>query len=241
LGRFRSLVAKSALFLRALVVRCDSSPASVRRVGTPSRSQLLGGLAIGLVIVVLGAVWARGGGGAADAGAGANAGSGSGADATSPGATIPATLSVDDGAGAAGRIVVHVAGAVRHPGVYRLPDGTRVEGAIRRAGGPTRKANLDALNLAAKLSDGRQVLVPSRATVAATAATPAPDGGGLPVNLNSATVEELDVLDGIGPTTAQKILDYREAHGGFSSVDELDQVDGIGPARLASLRDQVTV
>jgi competence protein ComEA len=224
-----------ALFLRTLVVRCDSCPASVLRVATPSRSQLLGGLAIGLVIVVLGAVWARGGGRAADAGAGA----------TNAGAPVPATVAVDDGAAAAGRIVVHVAGAVRRPGVYRLRDGTRVEAAIRRAGGPTRKANLDALNLAAKLSDGRQVLVPSRVAVApagatGAAGTPAAEGGGLPVNLNSATVEELDALDGIGPTTAQKIVDYREAHGGFTSVDELDQVDGIGPARLASLRDQVT-
>jgi competence protein ComEA len=207
-------------------------------VGTPSRSQLLGGLAIGLVIVVLGALWARGGGGAADAGAGP----------TNAGVTVPATVAVDDGGAAAARIVVHVAGAVRHPGVYRLRDGTRVEAAIRRAGGPTRKANLDALNLAAKLSDGRQVLVPSRVAVApgsassaaGAAGAPAAEGGGLPVNLNSATVEELDALDGIGPATAQKIVDYREAHGGFSSVDELDQVDGIGPARLASLRDQVT-
>jgi competence protein ComEA len=223
------------LFLRTLVVRCDSCPASVLRVASPSRSQLLGGLAIGLVIVVLGAVWARGGGGAADAGAGA----------TNAGATVPATVAVDDRGPAAGRIVVHVAGAVRHPGVYRLRDGTRVQAAIRRAGGPTRRANLDALNLAAKLSDGRQVLVPSRVAVAPAGATgaaaaPAAEGGGLPVNLNSATVEELDALDGIGPTTAQKIVDYRDAHGGFTSVDELDQVDGIGPARLASLRDQVT-
>jgi competence protein ComEA len=224
------------LFLRTLVVRRDSCPASVVRVGTPSRSQLLGALAIGLVIVVLGAVWARGGGGAADAGAGAGP--------TSAGATVPATVAVDDGGTAAGRIVVHVAGAVRHPGVYRLRDGTRVEAAIRRAGGPTRKANLDGLNLAAKLSDGRQVLVPSRVAVApggSAAGAPAAEGGGLPVNLNSATVEELDSLDGIGPTTAQKIVDYREAHGGFGSVNELDQVDGIGPARLTSLRDQVTV
>lgn len=211
------------------------------RVGTPSRSQLLGGLAIGLVIVVLGAMWARGGRGETDAGAGAGAARAS--------ATVPATVAVDEGGGAATRIVVHVAGAVRHPGVYRLRDGTRVEGAIRRAGGPTRKANLDALNLAAELSDGRQVLVPARAAVASGAgvtsgAANGPEtsaaAGGLPVNLNSATVEELDALDGIGPTTAQKIVDYREAHGGFSSVDELDQVDGIGPARLAALRDQVT-
>lgn len=205
-------------------------------VGTPSRSQLLGGLAIGLVIVVLGAMWAHGGGGAADAGAG------TGTAPTS--AAPPATVAVDDGATSTTTMVVHVAGAVRRPGVYRFRDGTRVEGAIRRAGGPTRKADLDALNLAAKLSDGRQVLVPSRVAIATgadtSATTAAAPGAGLPVNINSATVDELDALDGIGPTTAQKIVDYREANGGFSSIDELDQVDGIGPARLASLRDQVT-
>jgi competence protein ComEA len=158
------------------------------------------------------------------------------------GDTAPATVAVDDGGGSTATIVVHVAGAVRHPGVYRLREGTRVDGAIRHAGGPTGTANLDALNLAATLSDGRQVLVPSRAPApsGATTATAPAEGAGLPVNINSATVEELDALDGIGPTTAQKIVDYREAHGGFSAVDELDQVDGIGPARLASLRDQVT-
>lgn len=186
---------------------------------------------IGLVIVVLGALWARGGG-APDAGAG---------KATDTGG--PTTVAVDDGGQAGGAtIVVHVAGAVRHPGIYRVRDGTRVADAIRKAGGRTQEANLDALNLAAKLADGRQVLVPARAPVAvgAAAAAPAVAGAGLPVNLNSATVEDLDALDGIGPTTAQKIVDYREEHGGFTSVDELDQVDGIGPTRLEALRDQVT-
>jgi competence protein ComEA len=200
-------------------------------VGSPSRSQLLGGLALALAVVVLGAMWARGGSGAADAGARADGDS----------AAAPATVAVDDGRAPRAAIVVHVAGAVRRPGVYRMRDGTRVDAAIRRAGGPTRKANLDGLNLAAKLTDGRQVLVPARAAVATPGgggATAAADG--LPVNLNSATVEELDALDGIGPTTAQKIIDYREAHGGFASVDELDQVDGIGPARLATLREEVT-
>jgi competence protein ComEA len=221
-------------FRHTLVVRCHTFPASVLGVDRPTRSQLLGTAAIGLVIVVLGAMWARGGGGAPDA---------TGTAATT--AAVPTTVAVDDRASSA-TIVVHVAGAVRHPGVYRLRDGTRVEAAIRRAGGATRKANLDALNLAAKLADGRQVLVPARAPAVATTAGVAGDpaaaapGAGVPVNLNSATVEELDALDGIGPTTAQKIVDYREAHGGFSSVDELDQVDGIGPARLATLRDQVT-
>lgn len=199
---------------------------------SPSRSQLLATLAIGLVVVVLGAMWARGGG-AADAGAGTGQ--------LDP--TAPATVAVDDGpGGAATTIVVHVAGAVRHPGVYRVHDGTRVDAAIRRAGGPTRKANLDALNLAAKLSDGRQVLVPTRAAVAATGdAQAAAAGQGLPVNLNSATAAELDALDGIGPTTAQKIIDYREQHGGFASIDDLDLVPGIGPATVESLRDSVTV
>ncbi len=195
----------------------------------PSRSQLVGTIAIGAIIVVLGALWARGGGGAPDVRAGAAA----------PAAT---SISVADQGAQGPRIVVHVAGAVRHPGVYRLRDGTRVAAAIHRAGGPTRRANLDALNLAAKLADGRQVLVPARAATT-SGGTPAASGSasaGLPVNLNSATVEELDALDGIGPTTAQKIVDYREQHGGFGSVDELDQVDGIGPARLEALRDQVT-
>jgi competence protein ComEA len=206
-------------------------------VDRPTRSQLLGTVAIGLVIVVLGAMWARGGGGTPDA---------TGTAATT---VAPATVAVDDGGTNATAIVVHVAGAVRRPGVYRMRDGARVDAAIRRAGGPTRAANLDGLNLAAKLADGRQVLVPSRAPAPPPAAASASSAGGttsgaavsgVPVNINSATVEELDALDGVGPTTAQKIVDYREAHGGFSSVDELDQVDGIGPARLASLRDQVT-
>lgn len=188
-----------------------------------------------MVVVVLGALWARGGGGAAEVGA----------PADGEGTTVPATVAVDERRDAAATIVVHVAGAVRRPGVYRMRDGTRVDAAIRRAGGPTRKANLDGLNLAAKLTDGRQVLVPARVAVAAAgggagAATPGSASDGLPVNLNSATLEELDALDGIGPTTAQRILDYREAHGGFASVDELDQVDGIGPGRLATLREQVT-
>jgi competence protein ComEA len=215
------------------VVRCHIRPASVVCVDRPTRSQLLGTAAIGLVIVVLGAMWARGGGGAPDA------------TGTATTIAAPTTLAVDDTGARAATIVVHVAGAVRRPGVYRLRDGTRVDAAIRRAGGPTRAANLDALNLAAKLADGRQVLVPSRAPAAASnagsGAAGADAASGVPVNLNSATVEELDGLDGIGPTTAQKIVDYREAHGGFSSVDELDAVPDVGPATIEAIRDSVTV
>lgn len=144
------------------------------------------------------------------------------------------------GAGASGgRVVVHVAGAVLRPGVYRLRAGARVDDAVRRAGGARRRADLTQVNLAQKVEDGRQIVVPVRAPpvkgTATASATPT-----APVNLNSATLEQLDSLQGIGPVTAQQILDYREAHGGFSDVEELDQVPGIGTATMASLRDKVT-
>lgn len=144
------------------------------------------------------------------------------------------------------RLTVHVAGAVRRPGVYRLPPGARVDDAVRRAGGPAPRADLSAVNLAAELEDGRQVLVPRRL---AAAGVPAPTGGagpggateGAPLNLNQATLEQLDALEGIGPATAQKILDRRAETGGFSDVEELGQIPGIGEKRLAALRARVTV
>jgi competence protein ComEA len=141
----------------------------------------------------------------------------------------------DDGGG----LVVHVAGAVRRPGVYRLRAGSRVGDAVERAGGARRRADLGAVNLAAELQDGRQVLVPLRARGGVAAAGGAPPG--VPLDLNTATVEQLDELDGIGPATAQQIVAYREAHGGFGSVEELDQVPGIGETRLAALREKVRV
>ena len=144
--------------------------------------------------------------------------------------------------GPGGAPVVHVAGAVHRPGVYRLRSGARVADAVRRAGGARRRADLGAVNLAAEVQDGRQVLVPLRARGGGVAATAA--GGtapGVPLDLNTATVDQLDELDGIGPATAQQIVDYREAHGGFGSVEELDQVPGIGETRLAALRDKVRV
>jgi competence protein ComEA len=143
-----------------------------------------------------------------------------------------------------GRAVVDVTGAVHRPGVYRLPASARVQAAVSRAGGPTRRADLTAVNLAAKVTDGAQIVVPLRATAAAAAAGGAAPGGGAapaaPVNLNTATVEQLDTLDGVGPVTAQKILAYRQQHGGFGSVSELDRIPGIGPKRLAALRTKVT-
>jgi len=135
-------------------------------------------------------------------------------------------------------LVVHVVGAVRRPGLYRLPKDARVPDAVRRAGGATRRADLAQINLAAPMADGLQVVVPRRQPggTAAPAGNEAPAG---PVHLNTATLEQLDTLPGVGPVTAQKILDYRTQNGGFASVDDLDAVPGIGPARLESLRDLV--
>jgi competence protein ComEA len=139
------------------------------------------------------------------------------------------------------RLVVHVVGAVRRPGLYRLDQGDRIADAVRRAGGATRAADLAAVNLAAPLADGVQVMVPRRLPVAGGSAA-APPGAGVPsgpVRLNTATLEQLDELPGVGPVTAQKILDYRATHGAFASVDELDAIAGIGPARLDQLRELV--
>jgi competence protein ComEA len=143
------------------------------------------------------------------------------------------------------RLVVDVVGAVRRPGLYRLEQGSRIADAVARAGGATRKANLSLINLAAPLADGEQVVVPGRNSATGGAAA-APAGGAAtpgaatgPVHLNTATLEQLDALPGVGPVTAQKILDYRTEHGAFSSVDELDAVPGIGPARMDQLKDLV--
>lgn len=141
-------------------------------------------------------------------------------------------------AGASAAVHVHVAGAVRRPGLYELPAGARIADAVERAGGPARRAQLDGVNLAARLRDGEQVLVPRRGAGGGTVAA-APVSG--PLDLNAATLEQLDALQGVGPATAQAILDYRDEHGGFRSVDELDAVPGIGPGRLATLRAAVTV
>ena len=139
------------------------------------------------------------------------------------------------------RVLVHVVGAVRRPGLYRVRDGARIADAVARAGGATRKADLALINLAAPVADGAQVVVPRRqAAVSGGGAGPgAASGPPGPVHLNTATLEDLDALPGVGPTTAQRILDYRQEHGAFSSVDELDAVPGIGPARLEQLRELV--
>jgi competence protein ComEA len=175
-------------------------------------------------------------------------------------AAVRASDAGDDGSGptaAAGAVrigrsreqaaLVHVAGAVRRPGVYRLRTGDRIREAVERAGGARRGADVNAINLAAKVADGQQVIVPRRAGPAG-AVTAAPGAGAAsaaggppaaPINLNAATLEQLDTLDGVGPATAQKIIDWRTENGGFRSVDDLAQVPGIGPKRMAALRDKV--
>jgi competence protein ComEA len=161
-------------------------------------------------------------------------------------ALAPPAASPTETATPAARVVVDVVGAVRRPGLYRLAQGTRIADAVARAGGATPKADLALINLAAPLADGEQVVVPRRGsaipgaaggTSASSVPGAAPASG--PVHLSTATLEQLDSLPGIGPVTAQKILDYRQEHGAFTSVDELDAVPGIGPARLDQLEDLV--
>jgi competence protein ComEA len=175
--------------------------------------------------------------------AGSRNGGGSGADAvridTGPEAAASAPRRAGSGAG----IYVDVAGAVRRPGLIQLPAGSRVALAVDRAGGPTRKADLTSVNLAARLEDGQQVLVPvagaagAVAPGAAGAAAPGAGAGAAKLSLSTATVEQLDQLDGIGPTLAQRIVDYRTQHGGFRSIGELREVEGIGEKRFESLKD----
>ena len=150
------------------------------------------------------------------------------------------------------KVVVHVVGAVERPGLYRLDDGSRVDDAIREAGGATARASLAGVNLASPVADGQQIVVPTRAPAAARAAaggavaaggaSAAGAGTAAPaerVHLNSATLEQLDELPGVGPVTAQNIVDYRTENGAFGSVEELDAVPGIGPARLEQLKELV--
>jgi len=162
------------------------------------------------------------------------------AQAPAPQAVSLTEGTTDGGGAGAPRLVVYVVGAVRHAGLVRLREGARVADALDRAGGPSRRADLTQVNLAAPVADGQQIVVPVRATAASTgvggvaASTPAK------VSLASATLGQLDTLPGIGPVTAQKILDWRQTHGPLRSVDDLDAIPGIGPARVEQLRDLVT-
>lgn len=158
--------------------------------------------------------------------------------------TSPAASGGSPAAGTDREVTVDVAGKVRRPGVATLPAGSRVVDALRKAGGARGGVDLTGLNLARVLVDGEQILVGRPAApggLAASASTAAPDPSGSLVNLNTATAEQLDTLPGVGPVTAQKILDWRSAHGAFSAVDELLEVDGIGEKTLADLAPHVTL
>ncbi|HUP84391.1 MAG TPA: helix-hairpin-helix domain-containing protein [Acidimicrobiales bacterium] len=153
-----------------------------------------------------------------------------------------ATTAADDApTGGPAVVFVHVAGAVAHPGLYRLGGSPRVADAIDAAGGPAAEADVDTVNLAAPVADGERVYVARRGEA------PPPDGSGEeartagPLDLNTATADQLDALPGVGPSTAEAILDYRKEHGRFRSVDELLEVRGIGEAKLAELRSKVRV
>jgi competence protein ComEA len=192
-----------------------------------SRIQRLVYGAIAIAVLLLGARWL--GSGAADGGDQAFGAVRAGGGETG--------ISVDEDSGG---VVVHVAGEVRKPGVYHLAAGSRVTDAVERAGGVTSQASPDAINLAATLADGQQVVVPadpsSGDSPGAAAAGTAAEDPDAPISLGIATVEQLDTIEGIGPVTAADIIEFRDEHGGLSSIDELDQLSGIGPATMEALR-----
>ncbi len=145
-------------------------------------------------------------------------------------------------------LVVHVEGAVAQPGVYTLPAGSRVQDAIKVAGGMLKEADTRALNLAAPLQDGIRVLLPTIPPPTPTPDPNAPRSGKTPtpvivypININTATQAELESLPGIGPVTAQEIIAYREAHGPFTSIEQIMDVEGIGPKTFEEIQDLITV
>jgi competence protein ComEA len=187
------------------------------------RSQVLVYGAVAVALLLAGARAIRSEGGAPSYAAGADF----------PSTEKPAGFSIGGGGP---DVVVDVTGAVRRPGVYRLPAGARVTDAVERAGGASGEAALEAINLAARLADGQQVLVPGRpprGVLSGVAGAVSEEG---PISLGSATVEQLETINRIGPVTAGDIVEFRDQHGGLSSIDQLDEVNGIGPATMESLR-----
>jgi competence protein ComEA len=208
-------------------------------MGSLSRSQLVVYGAVAVVLLLVGARWIRSG----DA-QGEPAGEVTYSDSSAPaaGGESTGTLAVDVEGGA--DVVVDVTGAVANPGVYRLPAGARVNDAVQRAGGATARAEIEAINRAARLTDGQQVIVPARAQSPAGGSSGSTTAGiatdaAAPISVGTASLEELDTVEGIGPVTAQKILDFRDQHGGIASIEQLDEIDGIGPATMDALRSRL--
>ncbi len=144
-------------------------------------------------------------------------------------------------------LVVHVIGAVPRPGVYELPEGSRIQDAIQAAGGLLAQAEVSFINLAAPLEDGQQLDIPYKDGAPASDPFSDEPQATLDVNqselidINTASVEELDTLPGIGPTTAQKIIEYREVNGPFQDIEDIMNVSGIGPATFEEIKDLITV
>ncbi|MHB9112353.1 MAG: helix-hairpin-helix domain-containing protein [Thermoleophilia bacterium] len=203
-----------------------------------SRQQMIGWAVVGLIILLVGANYLRGQLDTPESDAGVALTVGNKEDRPAP------------------RLKVHVVGAVVRPGLYELDANSRVADALEKAGGATPAADLAQINLAAKMADGQQLVIPEQgaavagSTGAAGGATSSVPAGGSasgapgasqPVNLNAATLDQLTSLDGIGPKTAQKIIEYREAHGGFTSIEELLEVPGIGPAKFEQIKAHVVI
>lgn len=243
-----------------------------RTVPQPTKPQLALYAAFAIAVLLVGSRFLRDDGtaGGGDMGAvlpaaldGSGGGAPDGASAAADGTTgselgLDGGEAVEDGElggeGEAGGPLVDVKGAVHRPGVYRLTPGARAIDAVRRAGGMTGRADRLGVNLAARVSDGGEVVVPRRgqggavatggpaaAGGGAAAGGAAPGGAGAPLqlDLNTASAQELEQLDGVGPATAAKIVAYRELHGGFTSIEQLDEVSGIGEAKLAAIRAQL--
>lgn len=201
--------------------------------GGTSKVQIAVYAALGVVLVLLGLEALRAPGSGEAEGAGGEGGAGVRISSEPVGSG-----SSGAGTGAPGDVVVHVAGAVRDPGVYRLPAGARVADAVARAGGASGNAEQNAINLAAMLADGQQVVVPERTPdgVAVGGATATEEG---PISLGTATAADLETIDGIGPVTAADIIEFRDSRGGIGSIEELDEIPGIGPATIESLGERL--
>lgn len=191
-----------------------------------TRAQIGTFLTVAVAIAVVAAGWLRSDDGAPPASGSLRAGAGVPMPAPDGGLE----LSRSDQ-----QVVIHVAGAVNAPGIYRLPSGARVAAAVAKAGGTMPGADPGGVNLAAKLSDGQQVVIPTRLP-GSPGASVAEDA---PVSLGSATSSDLEEIDGIGPVTAERILEYRDENGGVASIEQLDEVSGIGPATVEKLHESL--